>query len=70
MVKKLRKNAKDISQKGSANGKGTKKNRPVAGPVLFAGTVFEATYVVLKTDRLSRCLPYRKNCLQKIKSVI
>lgn len=46
MVKKLRKNAKNISQKGSANGKGTKKIRPVAGPVLFAGTVFEATYVV------------------------
>ena len=46
MVKKLRKNAKDISQKGSANGKGTKKIRPVAGPILFAGTVFEATYVV------------------------
>ena len=46
MVKKLRKNAKNISQKGSANGKGTKKIRPVAGPILFAGTVFEATYAV------------------------
>ncbi len=45
-VKKLRKNAKDISQKGSASGRRTKKIRPFAGPVLVAGTVFEATYAV------------------------